>query len=114
MVFYDKKFSCAVEKYLNCQRCFILQYKHKVSLRSLPFSLNSAVDNLCKNEFDYYRQKQEPHPLFIEHNIDAVPFKHPDMERWRNFRQGIDILMKIKGIIFMEQSMMFGLNQMEN
>ena len=38
----------AVEKYLNCQRCFILQYKHKVSLRSLPFTLNSAVDNLCK------------------------------------------------------------------
>ena len=90
----------AVEKYLNCQRCFILQYKHKVSLRSLPFTLNSAVDNLCKNEFDYYRQKQEPHPLFIEHNIDAVPFKHPDMERWRNFRQGIGHIDENEGYNF--------------
>ena len=38
----------------------------------LPFTLNSAVDNLCKNEFDHYRERQEPHPLFIEQNIDAA------------------------------------------
>ena len=58
----------------------------------LPFTLNSAVDNLCKNEFDYYREKQEPHPLFIKHNIDAVPFKHPDMNKWRNNFQGISFV----------------------
>ena len=46
----------AVELSLNCKRCFILQYKHRVSLRNLPFTLNSAVDNLCKNEFDFYRK----------------------------------------------------------
>ena len=63
----------AIEQYLNCKRCFVLVYKHKVRLKTLPFTLNTAVDNLCKNEFDYYREKQEPHPLFIEHNIDAVP-----------------------------------------
>ena len=48
----------AVELSLNCQRCFILQYKFRVSLRSLDFNLNSAVDNLCKNVFDYYRNKE--------------------------------------------------------
>ena len=48
-----------------------------------------AVDNLCKNEFDHYRRKREPHPLFLEHGIDAVPFEHPDIDRWRNNRQGI-------------------------
>ena len=51
--------------------------------------MNIAVDNLCKNEFDYYRKIQEPHPLFIEHGIDAVPYKHKDIERWRNNFQGI-------------------------
>ena len=79
----------AIEQYLNCKRCFILMYKHKVRLNTLPFTLNTAVDNLCKNEFDFYREKQEPHPLFIEHNIEAVPFKHEDMDKWRNNFQGI-------------------------
>ena len=79
----------AVEQFLNCKRCFILMYKYKVRLNTLPFTLNSAVDNLCKNEFDYYREKQEPHPLFLENNIDAVPFKHEEMDKWRNNFQGI-------------------------
>ena len=83
----------AVELSLNCKRCFILQYKHRVSLRNLPFTLNSAVDNLCKNEFDFYRKNKKPHPLFLENGgvtdylIDAVPFQHEDLDKWRNFRQ---------------------------
>ena len=79
----------SIEQYLNCKRCFILMYKYKVRLNTLPFTLNTAVDNLCKNEFDYYREKQEPHPLFKENNIDAVPFKHEEMDKWRNNFQGI-------------------------
>ena len=79
----------SIEQYLNCKRCFILMYKYKVRLNALPFTLNSAVDSLCKNEFDYYREKQEPHPLFLENNIDAVPFKHEEMDKWRNNFQGI-------------------------
>ena len=63
----------AVEKFLNCKRCFFLEQKHKVRLQA-PFTLNNAVDNLCKNEFDFYRRKQQPHPIFIKNNIDAVPF----------------------------------------
>ena len=64
-------------------------YKYKVRLNTLPFTLNSAVDSLCKNEFDFYREKQEPHPIFLENNIDAVPFKHVEMDKWRNNFQGI-------------------------
>jgi len=78
-----------VEKYLECQRCFVLQYVHKVKLPSLPFTLNTAVDNLCKNEFDFYRAKKEPHPLFIDHGIDAIPFDHPELDDWRNNFKGI-------------------------
>ena len=78
-----------VEKYLSCPRCCVLDKKYKIKPPSLPFTLNIAVDNLCKNEFDYYRKIQEPHPLFIEYGIDAVPFKHKDLERWRSNFQGI-------------------------
>ncbi len=78
----------AVEKFINCKRCFVLQYKFKVSPPSLPFTLNNAVDELCKIEFDTYRMKQKPHPLFLKHNIDAIPFKHSDIDKWRDFRKG--------------------------
>ena len=77
----------AVEQHMNCQRCFYLAYKYKVRPFTLPFTLNSAVDNLCKNEFDHYRAKAKPHPMFIEHGIDAVPFAHEKMDEWReNFK----------------------------
>ena len=55
-----------VEKYLSCPRCCVLDKKYQIKPPSLPFTLNIAVDNLCKNEFDYYRKIQEPHPLFIK------------------------------------------------
>ena len=79
----------AVEQHMNCQRCFYLAYKYKIRPHSLPFTLNSAVDNLCKNEFDHYRAKAEPHPMFIEHGIDAVPFAHEKMDEWRNNFKGV-------------------------
>ena len=76
-----------VERYLNCPRCCVLEKNYKIKPPSLPFTLNIAVDNLCKNEFDYYRAIQKPHPLFIQNKIDAVPFKHKDIDIWRdNFR----------------------------
>ena len=78
-----------VEKFLSCPRCCVLDKKYKIKPPSLPFTLNIAVDNLCKNEFDYYRKIQEPHPLFIEYGIDAVPFKHKNLELWRSNFQGI-------------------------
>ena len=90
----------AVELSLKCKRCFVLQYKHRVSLRMLPFTLNSAVDNLCKNEFDHYREKKEKHPLFEKYDIDAIPFAHPEMDAWRDFRQGISYTDHEKGYKF--------------
>ena len=78
-----------VEKYLSCPRCCVLDKKYQISPPSLPFTLNMAVDNLCKNEFDYYRKIQEPHPLFIENEIDAVPFRHQKLDEWRSNFKGI-------------------------
>ena len=78
-----------VEKFLSCPRCCFLEKNHKIKPPSLPFTLNIAVDNLCKNEFDHFREIQKPHPLFIEHNIEAVPFKHKDLDTWRSNFKGI-------------------------
>ena len=78
-----------IEKYINCPRCCILDKKFKIKPPSLPFTLNIAVDNLCKNEFDYYREIQKPHPLFVNNGIDAVPFKHKNIDSWRSNFKGI-------------------------
>ena len=95
----------AVEQSLQCPKCFVLQYKHKISLPSLPFTLNSAVDNLAKNEFDYYRKKQEPHPdveaVLAEAGLPGVvPFDHPEIENWQNFRRGAYYTDEEKGFTF--------------
>ena len=78
-----------VEKYISCPRCCVLEKKYKIKPPSLPFTLNIAVDNLCKNEFDYYRNIQEPHPLFEEYGINAVPLKHKSLDIWRSNFKGI-------------------------
>ena len=81
-----------VERYITCPRCCVLEKKHQIRPPSLPFTLNLAVDNLCKNEFDYYRDRNEPHPLFKKYQIDAIPFKHKKIEIWRNNFKGLRYL----------------------
>ena len=52
-----------IERYINCPRCCVLEKIYNIKAPSLPFTLNIAVDNLCKNECDYYRKKQIAHPI---------------------------------------------------
>ena len=78
-----------VERYITCPRCCVLEKIYDIRSPSLPFTLNIAVDNLCKNEFDYYRAKEEPHPLFKKNSIDAIPFKHSEINNWRDIYKGI-------------------------
>lgn len=74
-----------LENFVQCPKCFYTDRKLGTGTPpGYPFSLNSAVDELCKKEFDAYRVAQEPHPLCIAAGIDAVPFAHPDIEKWRN------------------------------
>ena len=89
-----------VEKYLSCPRCCVLDKKFKIKPPSLPFTLNIAVDNLCKNEFDYYRKRNKPHPLFLKHDIDAVPFNHEKIDQWRSNFTGIHYISKEKNYDF--------------
>ena len=60
---------------------------------AFPFNLNSAVDNLLKNEFDIYRNQKKAHPLMEEFGVDAIPFTHEKMDEWRDaLRRGIQYL----------------------
>jgi hypothetical protein len=48
------------------------------------WALNSAVDQLLKNEFDILLQNGERHKLMEEYGIDAIPYNHPDLPVWRD------------------------------
>ncbi len=84
-----------IELFCECPFCFYLDRKLGVSQPSgFPFNLNSAVDHLLKKEFDSYREKGEAHPLMLENNIDAIPFKHERLDDWRKNQKGISYLQE--------------------
>jgi hypothetical protein len=79
-----------LELFLECPRCFHADIALGVSRpRQLPFSLNNAVDQLFKNEFDIYRVAQQPHPSFASVGLDAVPLAHPELATWRRNFTGV-------------------------
>ncbi len=79
-----------IELFTECPRCFYLDNKLGTARpRGPAFTLNVAVDELFKKEFDSYRASGEKHPIMLENNIDAVPFKHEKMDEWRDNFAGI-------------------------
>ncbi len=79
-----------IDLFLECPRCFYLDRRLGVARPpGFPFNLNSAVDALLKKEFDIHRAKGETHPLMKTYHIDAVPFEHKDIEKWRDPFNGI-------------------------
>tara|TARA_B100000579_G_scaffold431620_1_gene446982 strand:- start:2404 stop:3171 length:768 start_codon:yes stop_codon:yes gene_type:complete len=93
---YDKKsnspFKISRSKFFNfltCKRCFYLdRVKGLKEPSSPPYTLNNTVDELLKKEFDKYRDEQKPHPIMIKHNLSFVPYKHSDLDTWRNSLKG--------------------------
>ncbi len=82
-----------VDLFLNCPKCFYLDVRLGIKRPpGFPFNLNSAVDALLKNEFDHYRELQKSHPYQIEYSIDAIPFQHPQLEKWRSNFIGVSYL----------------------
>ncbi|MGD0284035.1 MAG: PD-(D/E)XK nuclease family protein [Candidatus Saccharimonadales bacterium] len=82
-----------IEDFMNCPRCFWLDQRLKISRPSTPpFQINKAVDELFKKEFDEYRRKKEAHPLMIEFGIEAIPFQHNDIDKWRQNMIGVQFL----------------------
>lgn len=82
-----------IDMFMDCPRCFYLEARHGVKRPSMPaFTLNVAVDALLKKEFDTHRVKGVAHPLMKAYGLDAVPFKHPMLDQWRENFVGVQSL----------------------
>lgn len=79
-----------IELFMQCQRCFWLDVRLKITRPSSPpFNINKAIDELFKKEFDRYRAKGEPHPLMTEFKVNALPFAHEKLDEWRENFVGV-------------------------
>jgi len=86
-----------VELFLECQRCFYLDKKEGIARPDgATFSLNLAVDHLLKKEFDIFRLRGEAHPLMTMYGVDAMPYRHRNMDEWRT--KGIDTVHSASGL----------------
>ena len=82
-----------IDLFLNCPRCFYLDRRLGIGRPpGFPFSLNSAVDTLLKQEFDIYRASGNKHPLIEKYGVDAQPVVHDDLNKWRHNFTGIQYL----------------------
>ncbi len=78
-----------LENFMNCPRCFYLDRRLGIGPPpGFPFNLNNAVDTLLKKEFDEYRERGLPHPLMTEFKIKAVPYRHEQLDHWRDALRG--------------------------
>ncbi|MGH7233861.1 MAG: PD-(D/E)XK nuclease family protein [Candidatus Saccharimonadales bacterium] len=82
-----------IELFMQCPRCFWLDARLRI-LRpsSPPFTINKAIDELFKREFDVYREKGKPHPIMTQFSIDAVPMQHDKLNTWRQNFTGVSAL----------------------
>lgn len=79
-----------IELFKQCPRCFWLDARLKISRPSSPpFNINKAIDELFKKEFDRYRLSGQPHPMMLDNKIQAIPFQHADLEKWRHNFTGV-------------------------
>lgn len=90
-----------IELFLECERCFYLDQRLGIARPSFPpFSLNNAVDELLKKEFDIHRAAKTPHPMMEKYGIDAVPFADSRMEEWRDaLKRGVQYLHEPTNLI---------------
>ncbi len=88
--------------FLTCQRCFYLDRVKGFDVPGTPgWTLNETTDILLKKEFDYCRERQIPHRVFISNKLtNIVPFNHTDIDEWRDsLHRGLKIRYKSTNII---------------
>ena len=65
-----------IDLFVKCPQCFWLDLRHGVKQPPpAPYTINSAIDYLLKQEFDRYRAKGEPHPIMVANGVDAIPYR---------------------------------------
>lgn len=77
--------------FTECPRCSYLDLRLGVKRPSTPsFTLNNAVDELLKREFDVHRANGTIHPLLTAYGLNAVPLKDDRLDEWRDaLRRGV-------------------------
>ena len=90
-----------IDLFTECPRCAYLDMKLGVKRPSMPsFTLNNAVDELFKREFDIHRAGATTHPLMKKYGLDAVPLQDERMDEWRDaLRRGIAYLHEPTNIL---------------
>lgn len=89
-----------IELFTQCPRCFWLDARLKIKRpNGPPFNINKAIDELFKKEFDNYRTKGEPHPIMTDNQINAVPFQHADLDKWRYNFTGVQALHQSSNLL---------------
>jgi PD-(D/E)XK nuclease superfamily protein len=84
-----------IELFTQCPRCFWLDVRLKIKRPDgPPFTINKAIDELFKKEFDGYRSKAKPHPLMVEFGVSAIPFQHDQLDTWRQTFTGVVAIHK--------------------
>lgn len=79
-----------VELFTQCQRCFWLDVKQGVKRPPpAPYTINNAIDFLLKAEFDVHREKGTRHPIMEKHEIEAIPYVHANLNKWRHNFTGV-------------------------
>lgn len=80
-----------LDLFTECPRCAFLDLKHGIKRPPSPsFTLNNAVDELLKREFDIHRAEKTTHPLLKKYGLDAVPLADERLDEWRDaLRRGI-------------------------
>ena len=91
---HDKKIQLSpnsLNLYLECPHCFWLDKKMGIKRPPpYPYALNSAVDTLLKEEFDGFRKLGQPHPLLLEHGVNAKLFANQALlNQWRSNFSGV-------------------------
>ena len=82
-----------LDLFTSCERCFYLDRRLGTDRPpGFPFTLNVAVDELLKKEFDIHRANGSKHPLMEEYGIDAVPYAGDRMDEWRENFVGVQFL----------------------
>jgi CRISPR/Cas system-associated exonuclease Cas4 (RecB family) len=82
-----------IELFMQCPRCFWLDARLKIKRPSSPpFRINSAIDELLKKEFDVHRKAGTPHAIMQEYSVEAIPFAHDDLDKWRENFVGVQVL----------------------
>src|SRR5579884_2500162 len=82
-----------IELFMQCPRCFWLDARLKIKRPDgPPFPINKAIDELFKKEFDVHRKAGTPHPIMLENQVQAIPYAHNDLDKWRANFTGVSTL----------------------